>query len=306
MSNGDGKPMESRVGRWVTVIIPCYNRERFVRETVESALAQTYPHVEVVAVDDGSTDGTRKVLEDYADRVTILDHPGRVNKGQSASINLAVRSTRSDYIAILDSDDYWAPEKIERQVEYLESHPEVGLVYANGLAVDENGKELYKVFSAKHVETNRPERALLECHFNLPSNALVRRSVLESAGEFDETMRSAQDHDMAIRIAEITRLAYIDEPLWYYRRHPDSQSGRHSRRRWETGFKILRKACQRYPYGLNVQRRRLAVLNFRLGQCLREEHRFGRAVIRFVAAGLLDPVRAIGVLRGLERFGGPR
>lgn len=163
----------------VTVIIPCYNREAFIRETLLSVLFQTYPDIRIVAVDDGCTDRTREILDSYGDRIGVLDHPGRVNRGQSAAINLAIRSTESPYVAILDSDDYWAPEKIERQVAFLEKHPEIGLVYCNGFAVDEKGKELYKLFRPGHVETNRPERVLLESHFNLPSNALVRRKVLE-------------------------------------------------------------------------------------------------------------------------------
>ena len=289
----------------VTVVIPCYNRERFIRGTLESVLSQTYPNLEIVAMDDGSTDGTRKILEDYGGRIRILEHPSRINKGQSAAINLGIRSTKGEYIAILDSDDLWAPEKIERQMEFLEKNPDVGLVYVNGFAVDKEGKTLYKLFRPGHVEPNSPERVLLECHFNVPSNALVRRSAFEMAGEFDETMRSAQDHDMAIRLAEVTKPAYLDEPLWYYRRHSETQSGKHTRRRWETGFKILSKACERRPYGLNIRRRRLAVLNFRIGQCLIEEKRFVRAAARLALAGLLDPFRAVRVLAGLERRGSP-
>lgn len=285
---------------WVTVILPCFNREAFIRDTLESALNQTYPRINIIAVDDGSTDGTRAILSAYAGRITILEQPGRANRGQSAAINLALRSSVSPYVAILDSDDLWAPEKVERQVRFLESHPEVGLVYANGLAIDDKGNILYRILPPDHVETNEPERVLLSSYFNLPSNALVRRSVLDLAGEFDETLRSAQDHDMAIRIAEVTTLAYLNETLWYYRRHNQTQSFQHTRRRWEMGFRILYKACKRRHYGLDVRRRRLALLYFRLGQCLAAERRFVRAGVRFALAGLLDPFRAGRVLLGLE------
>lgn len=110
---------------------------------------------------------------------------------------------------------------------------------------------------------------------------------------------------MAIRVAEITRIAYLDEPLWYYRRHPDSQSGKYSRRRWETGLVILKKACRRRKYGFHVWRKRSAVLNFRLGQCLIEERLFIRSAGRFLLAGLLDPIRSIKVVIGAERRGSP-
>jgi glycosyltransferase involved in cell wall biosynthesis len=297
--------MEIKTPR-VAVIIPCYNREQYIRETVASALSQTYPNLEVVAVDDGSTDGTRKILEDYSDRIRIMEHSGRVNKGQSASINLAMRSTDSEYVAILDSDDVWAPTKIERQAEILEKSGEVGLVYVNGFAIDHAGNRLYKLIGGHRTNAGDAQSVLLEYYIGPPSSWLVRRSAFESAGEFDEDMRSAQDHDMAIRLAEITKFEYIDEPLLYYRRHADTQSRKYSRRRWETGFVILKKACERYPYGRNVYRKRLAVLHFRLGQCLAEECRFLRAGGRFLIAGILDPSRALKVLLGLERLGTPR
>lgn len=296
--------MEVNIPR-VTVIIPCYNREQFIRQTVDSALSQTYPNLEVVVVDDGSMDRTRKILDEYSDRIRILEHPGRVNKGQSASINLATRSTDSEYVAILDSDDVWAPTKIEKQAEILEKFKEVGLVYVNGFAIDHTGKRLYKLIGSHRKNPGDAERVLLEYYIGPPSSWLVRKSILESAGEFDEAMRSAQDHDMAIRLAETTKFAYLEEPLYYYRRHADTQSRKHSKRRWETGFVILKKARGRYPYGFNVCRKRLAVLHFRIGQCFTEEGRVVTAMGRFLMAAVLDPIRAFKVALHLERYTGP-
>lgn len=288
----------------VTVIIPCYNREKFVGKTVDSALSQTYPNIEIIAVNDGSTDSTGEVLKSYGTRIKVLEHPGGVNKGQSAAINLAMREADGEYVAILDSDDLWHPDKLARQVKFLENNPDVGLVYANGYAIDENDDNLYELYKPGHVETNDPKKVLLNCYLAIPSCSLVRRAAFEAAGEFDETMRSAQDHDMAVRLAEVTKFAYINEHLWYYRRHSDTQSCKHSRRRWEIGFKILEKAYKRRDYGLKVKRKRLAILNFRVGQCLLEEHKFVRAVGYFIKAGLMDPARAISVLLGIESLSG--
>ena len=289
----------------VAVIIPCYNRESFIRETIDSALSQTYRNIETIVVDDGSTDNSRKILDSYKDRIRVLEHPGGVNRGQSATINLGLRSSKSEYVAILDSDDVWVPHKIERQVHFLERNPEFGLVYCNGSAIDGDGKILYPVYGSDHIEENRPERVLLDCYFNVPSNSLIRRSALDRAGYFDESMRSAQDHDMAIRLAEVTKVAYLEEILWFYRKHADTQSGKYAGRRWKTGFRILKKACERRHYGWNVRRRRLAVLNFRLGQCFVEERRLGPALARFALAGMLDPLRGIRVLLGFEPVTGP-
>ena len=285
----------------VTVIIPCYNRERFIRETVDSTLSQTYSNIDIVVIDDGSSDGSRKILEDYVKQLRILEHPGKTNKGQSASINLAITSTDSEYIAILDSDDVWLPNKIEAQVEVLENDRDVGLVYTNGFVIDHAGTKLYELINDNRVDAGNPEKILLEYYIGPPSSWLLRRSVFGIAGGFDESMRSAQDHDMAIRLAEVTKLAYIEEPLWYYRRHSNTQSWKHTKRRWKTGFKILKKARNRHRYHSNVFLKRLAVLNFRLGQCLIEERRYPSAAIRFLVAGMLDPLRAIKVLLGKER-----
>jgi glycosyltransferase involved in cell wall biosynthesis len=285
----------------VTVIIPSYNREKYIRATIDSALAQTYEYIEIVVVDDGSSDCSRDILIGYGDRIRLLEHEGRANRGQSASINLALRRSIGEYVAILDSDDVWTTDKIEKQVDYLERHPDIGIVYGNGHAIDENGKILYKLIPPGHREENDPRRMLLECHFNIPSNALVRRSAFDQAGEFDETLRSSQDHDMAIRLLEVTKAAFLDAPVWYYRQHPDTQSSKHTKRRWMNGFKILEKACRRYPYGWNVKRRRLAVLHFRVGQCFSSEGAYYQAMKNFLLAGFFDPARTARVLLGMEK-----
>jgi len=288
----------------VTVIIPCYNRERFMRETLESALYQTYLKIEVIAVDDGSTDSTREILDSYGEKIRVLEHPGRINKGQSAAINLGMRSTESEYVAVLDSDDVWAPKKIEQQVTFLQENPDIAYVYANGYVIDEKGEILYKLFPPEHQTTADPKKVLLECPIGTPSAYLVRRTAFENAGDYDESLRSAQDHDMAVRLAEVAELGYLDELLWYKREHGDSLSQLHADRRWRSGFVILKKACERYPYSFNIRRRRLAILHFRLGQYMIAKGKFLAAVIHFVYAGLLDPKRAFGVLTGKEKVTG--
>ncbi|MFP4573034.1 MAG: glycosyltransferase family 2 protein [Desulfobacterales bacterium] len=289
----------------VTVIIPCYNRERYIEKTVESVLSQTIQNIELIVVDDGCTDNSRQILEQYKDCIRILEHPGRINKGQSAALNLGIVASRGEYVAFLDSDDLFAPEKIEKQVKFLEAHPEIGLVYANGHTIDENGTILHRIYGDNHHEESDPNRVLLDCYFLLPNNSLVRKDVLLKAGFFDESFRSAQDHDLAIRIAEITRIAYLDEPLFFYRRHKESISRRNAMLRWKNGFRILNKARLRYNYRVSTLSGRLAVLNFRLGQCYREEGQYFKAVMFFIAAGLCDPVRSMGVLTGREKVSGP-
>ena len=109
---------------------------------------------------------------------------------------------------------------------------------------------------------------------------------------------------MAIRIAEVTLLGYLNEELFYYRRHADSISHTQAKLRWNNGLKILRKAVKRYPYSLDTRRRRFAVLSFRIGQCYWEENSYLRALACFVAAGVCDPWRSLRVLAGRESVAG--
>jgi len=290
----------------VSVIIPCFNREQFIAATVNSVIAQTWPNIELIVVDDGCTDDSRKILESYGHRLTILEHPGRANKGQSAAINLGLRYSSGDYLAILDSDDLFMPEKIEKQVLFLEAKPEIGLVYANCIYIDENGKEICKMHYGNHWPPKGPEQVLEDCCYNVPSNSLFRRSVFEKVGFLNEALRSAQDHDYGIRIAEVTRIGYLDECLWYYRRHCGSISNNRTMERWKNGFKILDAARRRYPYSPATIKRRKAVLHFRLGQCYMSERCFVKSAYHLLLAGLSDPLRSMRVLFGRERLTGPQ
>jgi len=285
----------------VSVIIPAYNRAQYIQQTVESVLNQTYNPVELIVVDDGSSDGTLELLTEYGDRLRLLTHENRVNKGQSASINLGMRYASGKYLAILDSDDYWAPNKLEVLVSFLEENPDVGLVYSNGYGVSATGEVLYEFLPRDHRETNDPNRVLLNCYTLLPNNSVVRKDVIDGVGVFEEAFRAAQDHDMLIRLAENTKFAFVPEFLFYYRRHPDSISAKNALSRWRNGFEILRRAEARYPYRRSTIRKRRALLNYRLGQTYLRAGSKVRALPHFFVAGVLDPIRSIKVLSGLEK-----
>ncbi|MEO0344815.1 MAG: glycosyltransferase [Pseudomonadota bacterium] len=289
----------------VSVVIPCYNRGEYIAATVDSVLAQTFSDLELICVDDGSTDETRAVLEGYGARITLLEHEGGVNKGQSASINLGLAHARGELIAILDSDDLWHAEKLSEQVAFLDANPEIGLVYANGEAVDASERHLYDIYKAGHTPPTSPSELLLDCSIALPSNSLVRANMYAAAGDFREDLRAAQDHDMLVRLTEHSKVGYINRRLWKYRRHGDSISHKNADKRWRIGFQILDAAAQRYPYTNSVIRRRKAVLYFRLAQCHSERGEYVRAAISVLRSGLLDPSRALGVLLRRERVSSP-
>ncbi len=285
----------------VSVIIPAYNRVDYIDQTVRSVLDQTYHYVELIVVDDGSTDGTYEKILSYGNRLTLLTHEDRANRGQSAAINLGLANATGKYIAILDSDDYWGLNKLEIQVGYLEEHPDVGLLYTNGYAVDAGGEILYPIYTDSHVEHNEPDNILLDCYILLPQNSLVRKSIYDQLAGFNESYRAAQDHDMLIQIAEKTTFSYLSDKLFYYRVHDDSISKKGQRVRWTNGFKILESAKHRYPYRSSTIRMRKALLNYRLGMCCIAENRRMRAVGHMLSAFSLDPVRAIRVAIGLGK-----
>lgn len=295
--------MPSSSNELVSVIIPSYNRAAYIEAAINSALDQTYGPVEVIVVDDGSTDGSYEKLQQWEERgeLVLLTHPERRNRGQSASINLGIQQATGSYIAILDSDDMFAKEKLAEQVAFLEANPETGMVYGQGHAVDADGNFLFKVPGDGHQELSDPNRLLLDCYMALPGGSLVRRSVFEKAGLFEESFRAGQDHDMAIRIMEATKCAYLPKLAFYYRKHDDSISVKGLERRWLTGLEILRRANERYPYMRSTIRKRKAVLQFRLGQTYWRERRKAKALPHLISSGLLDPARALMVLIGREQ-----
>lgn len=289
----------------VTVLIPLYNRAQYIEETLTSVLNQDYPYIQLIVIDDGSTDGGDKIVERYADegKLTLLRHPGNVNKGQSSALNLGLARASGEFIAVLDSDDLYVPGKIAKQVEFLNKNPEIGLVYGNGKAIDENGNIIYDINYNNRIEKSDPNEILLDCYFLLPQNSLVRARIYEKVGSFDENLRSGQDHDMLIRISEVTKIAHQHIDSFRYRRHSESISAKGTETRWRCGLIILKKAAGRYPYKASTIRKRRAVVNFRLGQSLLKHKRsYLEAVIRMSYAGILDPVRAWRIMTGKEKI----
>jgi glycosyltransferase involved in cell wall biosynthesis len=295
--------MNNIVGR-VSVLIPLYNRASYILETINSVLEQDYPDIELIVIDDGSTDGGDLLVEQFAERgeLKLLRHPGRINKGQAAALNLGLTVATGEFIAVLDSDDLYVPGKISKQVTFFKQNPNVGLVYGNGKGIDAAGKVIYDINYDNRIERSDPNDLLLDCYFLLPQNSLVRASVYQLAGNFDETLRSGQDHDMLIRLAEKTKIAHQPIDSFRYRRHGDSISAKGTETRWRCGLIILEKAAQRYPYQKSTLRKRRALVNFRLAHALyqKKTNRF-EMVWRMLLAGLLDPLRSFAVLTGREK-----
>jgi glycosyltransferase involved in cell wall biosynthesis len=283
------------MGLPVSVVITCYNHRRFIEEAVMSALAQLPPPKEVCVVDDGSQDGSYEALAAFVDRVRLLAHEGRGNKGQSASLNVGIVATDAPFIAFMDSDDYWYPGKLARQVELLARFPEVGVVYTSGHAVDQNGERSYALFPDTFEERNDPSRLLVDNYISAGmSSVMVRRSCIEDVGLFDTQLRWSKDHDMWLRLIEHTRFAYIPAPLMAYRRHSTNISL--GRGQWDEGFRVLDRAARRFPYPRRAVRARAAVLHYRLAKYDWTSGNRRGAMLGLIRAGTLDPVRSAAVV----------
>jgi len=208
----------------ISVVIPTYNRAALLREAVQSVLAQTYDGWELVVVDDGSTDGTSAYLDGIAD--ARVRHIVREHSGNAAlTRNVGARTARGSYIAFLDSDDLWRPEKLALQMEDLDAHPECGWSYTGVALVDEGGREL-------NAAAGRPWVAhrgwILERVIDRPalvatSSVLVQRQLFETVGGFDESLLRCHDLDLWIRLAEASPATVVARPLAQWRQHPGNQ-----------------------------------------------------------------------------------
>jgi glycosyltransferase involved in cell wall biosynthesis len=200
----------------VSVVMPAYNAAPYIRAALESALAQTYGSLEVIVVDDGSTDGTATVVRAFGDRVRYIFQP---NARQAAARNHGVRESRGDLIAFLDADDAWLPEKIEKQVSLLRSRPDLGLVYCSMREVDAAGRTI-RVAHA-NLRGERLRELLLGGATGgiCGSTPLTTRKVFEAVGGFDTDLTPVEESDLFWRIATRYPIDFVDEPLVLYRRH---------------------------------------------------------------------------------------
>jgi hypothetical protein len=207
---------------FVSVIIPVYNREFLVARAIESVLSQTYKKLEVVLVDDGSTDGTGAVLDRYADRyqgkVRVV-HQDR--SGQVIARNNGIGIATGAYIAFLDSDDTWLPEKLGCQIPLFQK--DIGLVYAGIFEVGQNGQVLRVVLPEKKMRGYVYHR-LLEKNAITGGSVVVTREALDRVGLFDEKLRAAENWDLWIRISKHFLVDFVNEPLVTYFRHKGNMS----------------------------------------------------------------------------------
>jgi len=244
----------------VTVVIPTFNRAALVARAIRSVLAQTCQDWELIVVDDDSTDGTEQAVRSFSDnRITYIRH--NRNRRVSAARNTGIRCARGEYIAFLDSDDEWLPEKLEKELEvFRNSDPEVGLVYTGKMILDESGKLLNVRMP---TQSGWVYEAMLDRHFiGSPSRVTVKKQVLDRVGGFDETFVNCQDYDLWLRVARASKIACV--PHCLVRRHMLSDGMSVSLRNICEGWeRILTKyRSEMKPHTLAKHLSRVAILLF--------------------------------------------
>jgi glycosyltransferase involved in cell wall biosynthesis len=234
----------------ISVIIPAYNVGRFVREAVDSALAQTFRDIEVIVVDDGSTDGSLEALCDlHHPRLRVIREG---HAGSAAARNAGLRLASGEMVAFLDADDRWAPQNLERQSAFLESHPEVDMTFGHSLVVDEAGRSLgFK--SSSCAGPVSLSQLLRTNEIGNGSCLLLRREALDKAGWFNTNLTACVDIDVWLRVASLRsgNVVAIPEVLTFYRRRKGQISSQW--RRMEAGYLQLLEGFRRAA-PLEVQR----------------------------------------------------
>ncbi|MBW2616610.1 MAG: glycosyltransferase family 2 protein [Deltaproteobacteria bacterium] len=208
----------------VSIIIPTFNRAEKVARAISSVIEQTFADFEIIVVDDGSEDNTEQTVAQFGKRLVYVAHPS--NLGVSAARNTGIKKSRTPLIAFLDSDDRWLPEKLAVQVEFFNTHPEAVACQTEETWI-RNGRRVNP--KKKHL---KPSGDIFEASLKLclvsPSAVMLKRSLLEEVGLFDEDLPACEDYDLWLRIACRYPVYLIKEPLVVKEGgHPDQLSARH-------------------------------------------------------------------------------
>lgn len=206
----------------VSVVVPAYNAAWCVRKAIDSVLAQDFRDFELIVVNDGSTDDTLAVLRGYGDAIRVVDQR---NGGMSNARNAGIRAARGEFLAFLDSDDWWLPGKLGRQVALLRARPDLGFCSCTARVEDMDGR-LLNLWACPQWEGSFLVH-LFGSGADVPgscSAVLARRDLVLQAGAFDETLRGAEDPDLWIRLAAVSGYACLPEPGVVVLRRPGSVS----------------------------------------------------------------------------------
>lgn len=294
----------SEHARIVSVVIPTYNRVNVLPRAIDSVLNQTYPYLELIVVDDASTDATTSVVEDYDDpRIEYIRHDE--NRGGSAARNTGIEAARGEFVSFLDDDDEWRPGKLDTQLRaYDRADPAVGVVYTGIEIVDEAGRT--NTVKTLREEGDITRELLLHNFIGSFSALLVDRETVEEVGGLDESFPSWQDWEYYIRLSKVASFAAVQKPLVI----------RHTQGREQISDDIDAKVTESYPllakkfdalaaeYGGDFQRQRHGRLLFRIGYAALSHGHYALARRLLTRALIRDPTNHEACCYWLSALGG--
>jgi hypothetical protein len=254
----ESDPAPSSHAPQVSVVLPVWNAERYLAGAIESVLAQSFADFELLVVDDGSTDGSAALIRRYRDR-RIRRILNEKNLGVTRSLNLGLELARGRYVARMDADDLCAPERLERQVAFLDAHPEVALVATRARWIDAAGAQIGIIDTPADGETLR--RRLRRNNWIVHGTVMMRAEAVRALGGYDESMERSQDYDLWLRISERHPVAALSEVLYTWRDHGAGVSRRHVEQQKEAADRARLAARRRWCSALveEVKAGRVAV-----------------------------------------------
>ncbi|EGW35873.1 glycosyltransferase [Desulfosporosinus sp. OT] len=205
----------------VSLVIPTYNHAQYLPYALNSVINQSYANIEVLVIDDGSTDGTAKLVRPYS---SIIDYVYKENGGTPSALNLGLSLATGKYICWLSADDMVIGEKVSKQVGLMESDPSLGFSYTSFMVIDAKGKKQYDVNSAYFPDKQEMVTKLMEGCFINGSSVMMRNSALKQIGNFDENLPQAHDYDLWFRFLRHFNCGFLAEYLLAYRWHGENMS----------------------------------------------------------------------------------
>jgi len=224
--------------RLISVIMPAYNASLFIGEAIESVIQQTYTEWELVIIDDGSTDSTCNVVEPFLrdNRIRLIKQQ---NSGVSKARNTGVCNASGQWIAFLDADDLWLPQKLHLQMKCAEENRDLALVHTSAFRFRARLSEAEPISNPVYDKSD-PYKSLLMYDFIITSSVMVSKECIKAVGCFDENLFGPEDWDLWIRIAKDFKIYKVDMPLVYYREHPEGISKNYYRQ-FEQRMKVMKR-----------------------------------------------------------------
>lgn len=264
----------------VSVIIPCYNGTKWVRDTIDSVLNQTYQEFELIIVDDDSTDNLEKIIENYSsdERIRYIQH--KKNRGIPAARNTGIKASIGQYIAFLDQDDLWLKMKLEKQVEIFEQDKDrkIGLIFTNIVCIGSNGKRIKAKWPNKSVLKELSKKTgkeilieLFRENFIATSSVVVRKKeCFKKLGLLNEDLYSGDDYEFWLRVAGNLKIKYVDESLTKKRMHKNNTLKKHMEegKVYQDRIRILHQITNRYPFLNELKNKKLEWSHYLYGRYL--------------------------------------